>query len=257
MAGVSRLQYTSDTRLIRVMCSGRVDPSFVFRAFANGVDGVFIAGCRLNECNYLTQGNYQALNMVLLCQQIMAYAGLNPNRLQIDFMSSGEGIHYVDVINEFGGKVEELGPLGMGEGMATEELKPKLDEVNRLLPYIKQVKKEKLRTRLASEDEYEGFYTRDEIEEMFREEVTYYIDPERCEACMICLRKCYVDGIAGGKNQIHVIDQTKCIKCGACFEVCPQKFGAVQVLTGEPAPPSIPEEERTLVRKKEKKQPAA
>ena len=89
MAGVSRLQYSTDIRLIRVMCSGRVDLEFVIRAFLKGMDGVFIGGCRLNECNYITHGNYDALNMVLLCKKIMAHIGLNPERLSVKFMSSG------------------------------------------------------------------------------------------------------------------------------------------------------------------------
>ena len=80
MAGVSRLQYTTEMRLIRVMCSGRVDLAFVLRAFSNGMDGVFIGGCRLNECNYITHGNYDALNMLLLCRKIMEHIGLNPER---------------------------------------------------------------------------------------------------------------------------------------------------------------------------------
>ena len=92
MAGVSRLQYSTEIRLIRVMCSGRVDLEFVLRAFSNGMDGVFVGACRLNECNYITHGNYDALNMVLLCRKILEHIGLNPERLSIEFMSSGEGI---------------------------------------------------------------------------------------------------------------------------------------------------------------------
>ena len=122
---------------------------------------MFIAGCRLNECNFITEGNYQALNLVLLCKQIMEYKGLDPDRLQVDFMSSGEGGHFVDVINEFGDKIKALGPLGIGEGMEKKELLPRLEEVNRLIPYIKMMKKEKLRARLETEEEYQGFYTVD------------------------------------------------------------------------------------------------
>jgi NADH:ubiquinone oxidoreductase subunit F (NADH-binding)/(2Fe-2S) ferredoxin/Pyruvate/2-oxoacid:ferredoxin oxidoreductase delta subunit len=76
--------------------------------------------------------------------------------------------------------------------------------------------------------------------------ISFYIDPEKCAACMICLRKCPADAIIGGKKQIHVIDQEKCTKCGTCFEVCPPRFGAVRRLSGEPVPPPIPEEARTL-----------
>ena len=71
-AGVARLQYTSEIRLIRVMCSGRVDLEFVLRAFANGQDGVLIGGCRLNECNYVTHGNYDALAITYICKNIMS-----------------------------------------------------------------------------------------------------------------------------------------------------------------------------------------
>src|SRR5512137_2204648 len=104
MAGVSRLQYTTEAKLIRVMCSGRVDLEFVLRAFSNGMDGVFMVGCRLNECKYITQGNYHALNMVLLCRKIMERIGLNPERLKIEFMSSAEGIIFAEVMNDFGRK---------------------------------------------------------------------------------------------------------------------------------------------------------
>jgi len=85
-----------------------------------------------------------------------------------------------------------------------------------------------------------------------RELVSYYIDPDKCKACMICLRKCPAEAIVGGKNQIHVIDQEKCTKCGTCFEVCPSRFSAARRLSGEPVPPPIPEEARTLVRKSKK-----
>jgi NADP-reducing hydrogenase subunit HndC len=79
-----------------------------------------------------------------------------------------------------------------------------------------------------------------------KELISYYIDPDKCSACMICLRKCPVDAIIGGKKQIHVIDQEKCTNCGTCFEVCPSRFSAVMRLSGEPVPAPIPEEARNL-----------
>jgi len=86
-----------------------------------------------------------------------------------------------------------------------------------------------------------------------KELISYYIDPDKCQACGICLRKCPAEAIEGGKNKIHVIDQEKCIKCGTCFEVCPPRFGAVKKISGEPVPPPIPEEERTIARKSKAK----
>ena len=234
------------------MCSGRVDLEFIFRAFANGMDGVFIGGCRLNECNYITHGNYDALNIVLLSRKIMEHIGLNPERLSVQFMSSGDGIIFTEVVDEFSKKVRELGPLGKAEEIDEDQLKSKLAEVRRLIPYIKIEKRKKLASRLKSEKEYDGLFTTDEIEQLFAEAVSYYIDPAKCQACMICAKRCPVEAITGGKNLIHVIDQDTCIKCGTCFEACPPRFGAVAKLTGEPVPPPIPEEERKIVRKSKK-----
>ncbi len=86
-----------------------------------------------------------------------------------------------------------------------------------------------------------------------KELIKFYIDPEKCLACMICLRKCPADAIDGGKNRIHVILQDKCTNCGTCHDVCPAKFDAVKKLSAEPVPPPIPEEQRTIDRKSKKK----
>ena len=231
------------------MCSGRVDLEFVLRAFSNGMDGVFIGGCRLNECNYITHGNYGALNMVLLCRRIMEHIGLNPERLRIEFMSSAEGILFAEVMREFGNEVTELGPLGIAEGIDQNGLKSKLAEIRKLVPYIKMVKDEKLASRLENPEEYDKLFTKDEIDRLFSEVVSYYIEPEKCQACMICARRCPVEAITGAKNEVHVIEQEICIKCGTCFDVCPPKFGAVAKITGEPVPPPIPEDKRTIARK--------
>jgi F420-non-reducing hydrogenase iron-sulfur subunit len=253
MAGVSRLQYSPEIRLIRVMCSGRVDLEFILRAFSKGMDGVFIGGCNLNECNYITHGNYDALNMTLLFKRIMEHYGLNPERLRIEFMSAGDGIRLTEVINEFIGKIKDLGPLGKGEDIDEDELRSNLEGIRKLIPYIKIVKREKLATRLKNREEYDGFFTREEIDELFRDVVSYYIDPKKCQACMICLKRCPVEAISGRKRQIHVIDQDKCLKCGTCLEACPPHFGAVRKISDAAVPPAIPEEERTITRTRRKK----
>jgi coenzyme F420-reducing hydrogenase delta subunit/ferredoxin len=230
------------------MCSGRVDLEYVLRAFSNGMDGVFIGGCRLNECNYITHGNYDALNTVLLCKRIMEHIGLNPERLRIEFMSSADGNLFAEIMSEFGSQVKELGPLGIAEGIDQNALDSKLAEIRKLVPYIKLVKNEKLASRLENPEDYDQLFTKHEIDRLFSEVISYYIDPEKCQACMICARRCPVEAISGAKNQIHVIDQEKCTKCGICLDVCPEKFDAVIEITGDPAPPPIPEEERTIVR---------
>jgi len=103
-------------------------------------------------------------------------------------------------------------------------------------------------------DEYEAHIKEKRCPAYFcKELIGYHIDPEKCQACMICLRKCPAESIIGGKNQIHVIDQEKCTKCGTCFEVCPPRFSAVQKISGESVPPPIPEDARTIVRKSKEK----
>jgi NADH:ubiquinone oxidoreductase subunit F (NADH-binding)/(2Fe-2S) ferredoxin/NAD-dependent dihydropyrimidine dehydrogenase PreA subunit len=83
--------------------------------------------------------------------------------------------------------------------------------------------------------------------------ISYYIDPEKCQACMICHRNCPVDAISGEKMHIQVIDQSKCIKCGTCYDMCPPRFRAVKKISGEPVPPPIPEEKRLIKRAKKEK----
>jgi coenzyme F420-reducing hydrogenase delta subunit/ferredoxin len=228
------------------MCSGRVDLAFVLRALLNGADGVFIGACRLNECNYVTHGNYHALNTVLLCKRILEHVGLNPERLRIEFMSSGDGNLFAEVVDDFVKNVRELGPLGKGEGINEDEVKSRLAEISGLVPYIKVEMKDKLEARLEDAQEYEGHFTSDEIDKLLSEVVSYYIDPDKCQACGICLKRCPADAIEGGKKLVHVIDQNKCIKCGTCFEACPSRFGAVRKITGEPVPPPLPEEQRGI-----------
>lgn len=210
-----------------MMCSGRVDLEMVLRAFLNGADGVFIGGCRLGECNYTTQGNYDARNMVLLCKKIMKYAGLNPDRLRIEFMTSGDGILFAEVMNDFSRQVRDAGQLGTGEGITPDEVKSRLDEIMRLVPYIKMKNNEKLGTRPQTQEEYENLFTDEDIDRFFGEIESYYIDPEKCQSCGICARKCPAEAITGVKKSPYIIDQKKCIKCGTCLESCPPRFNAV------------------------------
>ena len=105
-------------------------------------------------------------------------------------------------------------------------------------------------------------YFRDEYEAHIREKrcpalsckglIAYHIDPEKCQACTICLKQCPAGAVIGGKNRIHVIDQEKCTKCGTCFEVCPSRFSAVEKISGRPVPAPIPQEERMIRKSKNK-----
>jgi coenzyme F420-reducing hydrogenase delta subunit len=151
------------------MCSGRVDLEFVLRALANGNDGVFMGGCWLGECHYVTEGNYDALSMMHLCKKLLAHVGVNPDRLRLEWVSASQGIRFAEIVTDFTGRLKELGPLGSGEGIDQNALKLKLEAIRKLLPYIKLVEREKLRVRFDSKAEYEKFFASDELNSLFDE----------------------------------------------------------------------------------------
>jgi F420-non-reducing hydrogenase iron-sulfur subunit len=158
-------------RLIRVMCSGRVDLSHVFRAFSKEADGVFLGACHLNECNYITHGNYHALTMVSLAKKLLERIGLNPERLKIEFMSGAEANIFVEGVNGFVKKLKELGPIGKSEGMDESALKFKLEAVAAVIPYIKLVERERLRLPAMTEEEYRKFFASEEVNRLFDETI--------------------------------------------------------------------------------------
>jgi len=161
LAGVSRYQYPPSMKVIRVMCSGRVDLEFVLRAFANGNDGVFIGGCWLGECHYVTEGNYDALSMMHLGKKLLERIGVNPDRLRLEWVSASQGIRYAEVVTDFTNRLKELGPQ--------DASKLKLEAVRKLIPYIKLVEREKLRVRFESKAEYEAFFASDELNSLLDE----------------------------------------------------------------------------------------
>ena len=168
------------------MCSGRVDLEFILRAFLKGQDGVLIGGCRLNECNYVTQGNYDALGNTYMCKKLMEHIGLNPERLRIAFMSSGDGLLLAEVINDFTNQIKELGPLGKNEGEDENGLKVKLEAIKKLVPYIKLVERERLRVPSKSEEAYKGFFTSDDVNQLFNELI---LDKLTVSQIMLLLRE--------------------------------------------------------------------
>ncbi len=153
------------------MCSGRIDLAHVFRAFSKGADGVFIGACHLNECNYITHGNFHALTMVHICKKILEHIGLSPERVKIQFMSGAEGGLFVDSVNEFVKQVKTLGPLGAGEGLEAKGLQLKLGVVTELIPYIRLVERERLRLPALAEEAYQKFFDSDELKRIFDETI--------------------------------------------------------------------------------------
>src|SRR3989338_488782 len=110
LAGTSRMKYAPNVRLIRMMCSGRLDPTFVLRALSSGADGVMITGCHPGECHYIEQ-NYKAMRRYLLLRRMLAQMGIEPERLKLVWASAAEGVRLAEAINQFVEEVRALGPL--------------------------------------------------------------------------------------------------------------------------------------------------
>jgi len=151
------------------MCSGRVDLEFILRAFSNGQDGVFIGGCKLDECNYVTHGNYDALANTYITKKILEHIGLNPERLRIKFMSAADGNLLAEYTDDFSKKVKELGPLGKAEGIDKKELKFKLEAARKLVPYMRLVERQRLRVPVKSKEAYTEFFESSEINALLDE----------------------------------------------------------------------------------------
>jgi len=109
LAGTSRLHYPATVRVVRVPCSGRVNPRFVIRAFQRGADGVLVAGCHPGDCHYST-GNYYARRRFLLARRLLEYMGIDPERFWVKWISGSEGPKFAEVIREMSAAISALGP---------------------------------------------------------------------------------------------------------------------------------------------------
>jgi F420-non-reducing hydrogenase iron-sulfur subunit len=110
LAGTARMKYPPNIRLIRLMCSGRLDPTFVLKAFSSGADGVLITGCHPGECHYIEQ-NYKAMRRFLLLQRTLAQFGIEPQRVRLVWASAAEGHKLADEITAMVEEIRQLGPL--------------------------------------------------------------------------------------------------------------------------------------------------
>jgi F420-non-reducing hydrogenase iron-sulfur subunit len=125
LAGTSRMKYAPNVRVVRLMCSGRVDPQFVLDAFAHGADGVFIGGCHPGDCHY-QEGNYKALRRYRLLKRVLKDMGIEEERFHLEWISAAEADRVRSAINQMVEKVRALGPLNRGvkdaERAITEEV---------------------------------------------------------------------------------------------------------------------------------------
>jgi F420-non-reducing hydrogenase iron-sulfur subunit len=124
LAGTARVKYPPNVRLIRLMCSGRLDPTFVLKALASGADGVLITGCHPGECHYLEQ-NYKALRRYLLLRRVAQQMGIEPERVKLVWASAAEGVKLAQEITTLVDEIRALGPLNWGKdegGRPKEEI---------------------------------------------------------------------------------------------------------------------------------------
>ncbi|MHA1229441.1 MAG: hydrogenase iron-sulfur subunit [Candidatus Helarchaeota archaeon] len=110
LAGVSRFQYPPTIRVIRVMCSGRIQPSFILQSFKNGADGVLVCGCHIGDCHYIS-GNEYAEKRFKKTQRILHILGINPKRVRLEWVSAAEGLKFATLVKEFTEQIRELGPF--------------------------------------------------------------------------------------------------------------------------------------------------
>lgn len=140
---------------------------FLLRAFLKGQDGVYIGGCKLDECNYVTHGNYDALANTYLCKRILAHIGLNPDRMRTDFMSGADGNLLAEYTDEFSSQLQEMGPLGSSEGLAPNEVRFKLTAAKKLVPYLRLVERQRLRAPEKTKQAYKAYCESDEVRALF------------------------------------------------------------------------------------------
>ena len=117
LAGTSRMKYTANIRIIRIMCSGRIDPTFIMKALRKGADGVLLCGCHPGDCHY-HEGNYKCLRRFHLLQRYFRQMGIEKERLRLEWVSASEGSRFVDIANEMSETIRLLGP---------SKLKPELE----------------------------------------------------------------------------------------------------------------------------------
>ena len=188
LAGVSRFQYPPTIRVIRVMCSGRVDPVFVLKALSAGLDGVMILGCHPGDCHYAT-GNYYARNRAKLLRQLLQLSGVNPDRLVLDWVSAAEGERFATLARNFTQRIKELGPLRLDANADTGEVGDERDEVgqgtdrllDRLAAAQSVVENEQVRWLVGREREMLGtgdVYHREISEERFRSLLASKVEDE-------------------------------------------------------------------------------
>ncbi len=171
-------------------------------------------------------------------------------------------------MDSFINELKDLGPLGSTEGLDKDTLKSDLETFNRMVPQLKLLIREKLQVKVKTEAAYNKLYTSPKTDKLLaafiadpasttEELPAYYVDPDKCVGCELCLKKCPIQAIDGAAKTIHIINQEQCTHCGTCYYACPPRLGAIRKMVDEPIPEPVPESERAVVLTSKKKRPTA
>jgi F420-non-reducing hydrogenase iron-sulfur subunit len=121
LAGTSRIKYKPNVRVIRVMCSARVDPTFIVKAFREGADGVLVCGCHPGDCHY-SEGNYKTMRRMPLLRRLLVDYGIEPERVRLEWVSASEGQRFAEVVDSITEQVRALGPCRVKEVLAADQV---------------------------------------------------------------------------------------------------------------------------------------
>ena len=115
LAGTSRMKYAPNVRVVRVMCTGRMEPTFVLKSFQSGADGVLVCGCHLGDCHYV-EGNYNVQRRISLLKKMLEQLGIEEERLRLEWVSASEGERFAEIVDDMAAQVKALGPFGRQNG---------------------------------------------------------------------------------------------------------------------------------------------
>lgn len=214
LAGSLRMSYPSNIKIIRVPCSGRVDPLLILTALQLGVDGVFVAGCKKGECHYV-DGNYRAEERVNFLKKVLEKLKLEPERVEMFFISASEPDVFSESAKKFTEKIKELGPNPLRDRLKEYKVAYREDKKRRIIAQIIRGIATALDIEPASLGEIEAIDTYSQIT----------IDEKKCDGCRACESVCEYDAInfeeTDGKLKFKY-NVENCILCGICIENCPK-----------------------------------
>ena len=244
LAGAARIEMPADFTVVRVMCSGRVDPVYILHALARGIDGVLVSGCHPGDCHY-TSGNLEARKRVDFLSAILDQLDLS-DRLEMHYVSAAEGKRFGEVVTDFHRKITALGPSPLGRlSIRAADL---CDSQSRTHPATHRVAPRKAKSEASRNDKRDAFRTllAAIVEQLHAtipegaavpEELVVdgyaklAYDPDSCLACGACAASCPQDNISirdeNGMRSVLSF-QHRCAACGTCAEICPQE--AVRVV---------------------------